>query len=409
MDVDCVTMICILLSTKNHKLSKYIKHYKLTSSDYFCKQNNAATTLDLYHNNLSGLTISLKNLGGRPMRLLYIILVSHVAYSTVKYPEKMLVNVAIADLQNEPKKAPSLAQLATSQRKKPLLSSQLLLGDQIIAHKEWTDTNLTKWLHVTANQQIICSSKSKCSGFPGWIQAEQATSVPTYPNNNLVVKNLSAPLFDIDGNIIDTLCMGTNLAGKKVKNTKCWKVTLPDTSNAYINDCDIVALSLNSHKSEEQLRQSIVATAQQWIGIDYCFGGRSFQDIDCSALINLVFAAHGLQIPRNSKSQYLQSQKIKYGKNLQAGDLVFFCPETTSLQQKNQDIVCSMTHVMMYIGDGNLLEATHSGNCNVRIISFEERIGISHKKMNSGDVSLKATTAGKIANQYHVFFGSLLK
>jgi len=57
-------------------------------------------------------------------------------------------------------------------------------------------------------------------------------------------------------------------------------------------------------------------------------------------------------------------------------------------------------HVMMFIGNGMLLEMTIAGKRIARMIPFQERIGISHEQMQSGDI------IEEIDDQYNVYFGT---
>ncbi|GAO44346.1 C40 family peptidase [Flavihumibacter petaseus] len=61
-----------------------------------------------------------------------------------------------------------------------------------------------------------------------------------------------------------------------------------------------------------------------WYGTKYRYGGSTRQGIDCSAFVNqLSSAVFGKTLPRTSREQFDQSQKIPL-EYLQTGDLVFF-------------------------------------------------------------------------------------
>ena len=64
-----------------------------------------------------------------------------------------------------------------------------------------------------------------------------------------------------------------------------------------------------------------LAIARQFLGIPYKWGGRTTMGMDCSALVQLAFAACGMALPRNCREQ----QAFLPGKSepIAAGDVVF--------------------------------------------------------------------------------------
>lgn len=321
-----------------------------------------------------------------------------VLNSDAQYFRKMIISVPVADLREEPIANLSSLILPTSDLTNPLQITQILLGEYIVILGEYVDENLKKWLKVSAPQQEHYQSPRDITGWHGyfgWIQAGQAIEVQDFPINNMVVRSQLANVFDEYGDIIYTLSIGTRLYGVKV-NDDMWKVILPDKRIAFIGDRDVFFIDLVLNQSTDTLRKSIVETALQFIESFYSWGGRSAQNncvnissVDCSALVNLSFLSHGLQIPRMSHEQFLRAAPIKFSKDLQPGDFVFFTSITKQLSR--------MDHVMMYIGNDLLLEATFADEHRVRIISFEERMGSPRSAMKSGDIAY---------DEFIVYFGS---
>jgi cell wall-associated NlpC family hydrolase len=101
----------------------------------------------------------------------------------------------------------------------------------------------------------------------------------------------------------------------------------------------------------EHLRNEIVRTAQQYIGVPYRWGGESPRTgFDCSGLTMVVYRLNGLDLPRASGQQWRAGTPIKRGQ-LAKGDLVFFA---TSGGRR-------VSHVGIYAGNGNFLHAPGSG------------------------------------------------
>lgn len=95
----------------------------------------------------------------------------------------------------------------------------------------------------------------------------------------------------------------------------------------------------------------VVETAISFTGTPYVWGGASPSDggFDCSGLVQYSYSQNGITVPRTAQQQYNQSTKIDKSQ-LKAGDLIF-----TGTSEDN------ITHVVMYTGDGNVIEAPRTG------------------------------------------------
>src|SRR5262249_35139141 len=68
---------------------------------------------------------------------------------------------------------------------------------------------------------------------------------------------------------------------------------------------------------------NVVTIAQKWVAarVPYLWGGNNMDGIDCSGLVQQVFGALGIQLPRTAATQYAATQRTS---DPQPGDLVFF-------------------------------------------------------------------------------------
>lgn len=100
------------------------------------------------------------------------------------------------------------------------------------------------------------------------------------------------------------------------------------------------------------LADQIVATAKEYLGTPYVWGGTSPKGFDCSGFVYYVYQQYGYQLQRRASLQYAYNGVSVSKSQLQPGDLVFF-----------SDSVDPIGHVGMYIGDGYFIHASSGKGC----------------------------------------------
>jgi len=102
---------------------------------------------------------------------------------------------------------------------------------------------------------------------------------------------------------------------------------------------------------DRALREGLVRTAEDYLGIPYLWGGSSAENgFDCSGLTMSVYRLNGLVLPRSSRDQFQIGTPVDRSE-LQKGDLLFFATGRSS----------RVSHVGLYIGDGQFIHAPRSG------------------------------------------------
>ena len=106
------------------------------------------------------------------------------------------------------------------------------------------------------------------------------------------------------------------------------------------------------------LRQKIVTTAKQYIGVPYLWGGTTPSGFDCSGFVQYVYQRHGISLPRTSKEQWTVGTAISKSA-LQPGDLVFFANTYTT----------GISHLGIYIGNNQFIHASSSKGVTITDLS----------------------------------------
>lgn len=109
----------------------------------------------------------------------------------------------------------------------------------------------------------------------------------------------------------------------------------------------------------------IAATAKQYLGTGYVYGGASPRGFDCSGFTMYVYSQHGYSLPHSATSQWQSGlgTRVYSISELQPGDLVFFNDPS-----RNAGKACS--HAGIYTGDGQFIHSSSSRGGGVIVSSL---------------------------------------
>ena len=129
-----------------------------------------------------------------------------------------------------------------------------------------------------------------------------------------------------------------------------YDVTCESGTRGYIRSDFVDLLSTGASANGS----SVVALAQQYLGVRYVYGGASPKGFDCSGFTMYIMKQFGYNLPHTATGQWLSGQgtKVSYAE-MMPGDLVFFCDPSRSLGK-----ACS--HAGIYVGNGPFIHASSS-------------------------------------------------
>ncbi|MBI4597081.1 MAG: C40 family peptidase [Candidatus Omnitrophica bacterium] len=297
----------------------------------------------------------------------------------------MLVGVPLTDLRAHPR---TVAQPSVHD---PEEETQLFYGEPVRVLEEHNG-----WVRVEAMEQAEFSHATRWQGYPGWLPKSDLMAAHDQQPPSIVVADPWVAAWT-NAYLTDAASlqfpMGTLLSAIEIGH-QVWRIELPDGEFVWIPHGAARPLEQVAALPHAEKRRMILHSAQRLIGEPYYWGGRAARSnaranraagFDCSGVVNVAYRTVGLAIPRDAHEQFLRAKKIS---TLQPADLIFLsAPNDPS----------RIVHVMLYAGDGDLIEAPQTGN-TVRRISLRERLGRTIDQL----------TPGTVIDGQTVFFGSYL-
>ena len=167
-----------------------------------------------------------------------------------------------------------------------------------------------------------------------------------------------------NGTVVDVLESASN-GWKKIKTSNG---TIGWVSGSYLANGVVEQTSTPSTNKV----QAVIDLAHKQLGKPYVWGAEGPNSFDCSGLIYYVYKnAASITLPRTSSDQYSAGVAVSRS-NLKAGDLIFSSTDGTG----------NITHVAIYVGDGQMIHAPRNGK-NV------EKVSISNSYWNKAYVGAR--------------------
>jgi cell wall-associated NlpC family hydrolase len=258
----------------------------------------------------------------------------------------------------------------------PEQETQLLYGERARLLK-----TQDAWAYVEAVEQPEFTHASRWQGYPGWLPLVSLQPSPSAPPPTAVVTTKWATVWT-DRTATRAglrLPMGSRLSVLSTDGS-LWPVRLLSGASGWTSSGDVKLLRELRRLPVADRRQEVLRAAYAFLGDPYFWGGRSpyspspaaaVNGVDCSGLVNLSYRAAGLEIPRDAHEQSLRARRVA---TLQPADLIFL---------SDPDQPQRISHVMLYLGDGWLIEGPGTGLA-VRRIEVVKRLGLSIEQLRPG-------------------------
>jgi len=255
--------------------------------------------------------------------------------------------------------------------------TQLLFGEEVtILESSGT------YYRIQVLDQLEYSHHNQWEGYPGWVLQ---TDVKEHYRPKLlsgIVTQKWLPLLDSpQGTSIDQLPLGAILFLTGAERKGYSAIALSNSTIGWVRSSGFRKTTTSTEVGLKR-REAILKTAALMLGDPYVWGGRSpFDDtgkitlsgLDCSGLVNLSYHVNGVEIPRDALEQYMKSIPLE-NNQLLPGDLIFLA----SIADPKR-----ITHVMLYQGGENIIEAPQTG-FTVHNTTFQEKLGKPLKELHNG-------------------------
>jgi cell wall-associated NlpC family hydrolase len=227
------------------------------------------------------------------------------------------------------------------------LETQALYGTKVIV----TGHPRPGWTKIAVTGQ---PTPRDSRGYPGYVPTRQLTSTaPVSAKTSALVRTKTAWLW--------SAWSSAGLTGSRVMEVSYGTIMPVVTSTpSYVvvrliggREVAIGPAKVVLHKAGTSWNATgakLVAEAKKFLGLRYLWAGTSGFGFDCSGFTHTLYAAFGIRLPRDADRQAVHGKAVA-ADALQAGDLVFFRSGPTG----------PVIHVGMYIGNGDMIDAPHTG------------------------------------------------
>ncbi len=200
-------------------------------------------------------------------------------------------------------------------------------------------------------------------GYEGWMYYFYGVESKTKYKPALILQDMFGTVLSPEKDkIINHLMFGSQVVTEE--NNDGYRITLPDGRKGFSYN--------NFGENRKQAnREEIVKTAQRFLGTPYVFGGKTPYGIDCSGLVQTVFKANGIELPRDAYQQadFFTNYKIDQ-ENIQVGDLLFFSENDKVTHVAISTVGLDFINARGFVQEESIDEKNPKFNRNLRNLFF---------------------------------------
>ena len=185
-----------------------------------------------------------------------------------------------------------------SQKSQSKISTQLLYGEKF---KILSKNN--KWIKI----------KTSFDNYIGYIKYNNF--IRTFQSTHKVFK-LKTKIFNKPFN-------KKNCESKKFLSFAS-KISIIQKSNQFVEFEKNKWIKERDLKIIKTTENNFIKIVKLFLGIKYAWGGKSYNGIDCSALLQLIFFYNNRFYPRDTRDQIKNSKRDKKLKSFKKGDIIFW-------------------------------------------------------------------------------------
>lgn len=137
--------------------------------------------------------------------------------------------------------------------------------------------------------------------------------------------------------------------------------------------------------------EGVVKAAEKYLGVPYVFGGEDQSGMDCSGLVQKVYADMGITVPRLVSDQMKIGTEVASLAEAKPGDLI---------------VTGGGDHILIYAGDHKVIHAPYEGRTVSKVEAYMDDSEITTIRRVIPDVPAAAAGSTDLVN---AAFASLLK
>ena len=122
----------------------------------------------------------------------------------------------------------------------------------------------------------------------------------------------------------------------------------------------------------------IVTSAQKYLGVPYVFGGTSSSGMDCSGLVQKVYADMGISVPRLVSGQMKIGTEVASLADAKPGDLI---------------VTGGGEHILIYAGNHKVIHAPYEGRTVCQVEAYMDDSDIDTIRRVIPDAPVASSTA----------------